>query len=73
MLLQKWPKLRLTAVVILAVLAVVVTFQNRDNVSTRLLFVTIQMPHAILLFATLAIGFAIGVVTGGIMAGKKAA
>ena len=45
---------------IIAILLIVVIFQNMDSVSTRLLFVTIKMPRAALLFIAVAIGFLLG-------------
>jgi len=38
----------------------IVIIQNRGPVQTRLLFVTIEMPHIILLFLMAAGGFALG-------------
>ena len=44
----------------LAAVIAVVAIQNTEPVVTRLLFATVTMPHAILLFTTAAIGFGIG-------------
>jgi uncharacterized integral membrane protein len=38
--------------------------QNTETVATRLLFATIEMPRALLLFITLAIGVVIGLIVG---------
>jgi uncharacterized integral membrane protein len=46
---------------ILAILVAIVVVQNRDPVATHVLFASIQMPLAILLFITAATGFALGV------------
>ena len=51
---------KLAAVAIVAILAIIVVVQNTQAVETKLLFVTVTMPRAILLFVTLAIGFVIG-------------
>lgn len=56
-------KLQLIAALVLAVLVVVVVLQNTDAVETRLLFVTVTMPRAVLLFSTGLIGFALGILT----------
>ncbi len=56
---------------VLALLTVIVLVQNRQPAQTKLLFVTIEMPRAIMLLGTLAIGFAAGLVTAGIWARKK--
>jgi lipopolysaccharide assembly protein A len=55
------PKLKLVALLVLAVLAIVLVIQNTQAVVTRLLFVTVSMPLAALLALTLLIGFAGGV------------
>jgi uncharacterized integral membrane protein len=49
------------AIVVLAVLSLVVVLQNTAAVETQLLFVTLTMPRAVLLFITLLIGFVTGV------------
>ena len=46
---------------LLAILVAIVVLQNRNQVATHLLFWTVSMPHAILLFITAAAGFALGV------------
>ena len=52
---------KLVAAAIVAILAIIVAAQNTQAVETKLLFITITMPRAVLLFVTLVIGFAIGV------------
>jgi len=52
---------KLAAVAIVAVLGIIVVLQNTQAVETKLLFVTVTMPRAVLLFVTLVIGFVIGV------------
>jgi uncharacterized integral membrane protein len=52
---------KLIAASILAILVAIVVVQNRDPVATHVLFVSIVMPLAILLFITAAAGFALGV------------
>lgn len=51
-------KLGFTALI--AVVLIVIIFQNLEPVSTRLLFATVKMPRAALLFLTAAAGFALG-------------
>ncbi len=60
------PKMKLIALLALAVLAVVLVLQNTQMVATRLLFVTVSMPLAALLALVLLIGFA-----GGVLAALK--
>jgi uncharacterized integral membrane protein len=52
---------KLIAASCLAILVAVIVVQNRDPVATHLLFATLSMPLAILLFITAAAGFALGV------------
>ena len=49
----------------LAILVLIVVLQNTQTVETKLLFFTVTMPRAALLFGTLIVGFAIGVLTAG--------
>jgi lipopolysaccharide assembly protein A len=57
--------LKVVAIAVIAVVAVIVVFQNTQAVETKLLFVTLTLPNAALLFGTLIMGFAIGVLTAG--------
>ncbi|MFI4897817.1 MAG: lipopolysaccharide assembly protein LapA domain-containing protein [Phycisphaerales bacterium JB059] len=43
------------------IVVVVLILQNTQQVETRILFATIEMPRAVLLFITAALGFAAGV------------
>jgi uncharacterized integral membrane protein len=45
----------------LAIVVAIIVVQNREPVATHVLFATLVMPHAILLFITAAAGFALGV------------
>jgi lipopolysaccharide assembly protein A len=58
-------KLKVVAIGVIAVVAMIVVFQNTQAVETKLLFLTVTLPNAALLFGTLIIGFAIGVLTAG--------
>lgn len=66
------PKLKLIALLVVAVLTIVVILQNTQAVATRLLFVTVSMPLAALLALTLLIGFAGGVLAA-LKVGKRGA
>lgn len=50
---------------VVALIVVIVVLQNTQSVETKLPFVTMTLPNAALLFGTLIIGFAIGVLTAG--------
>jgi uncharacterized integral membrane protein len=54
--------LKLVVASFLAILVAIIVVQNREQVATHVLFATIMMPHAILLFITAAAGFALGVI-----------
>ena len=64
------PKLKLIALLVLAVLAVVLVLQNTQMVVTRLLFVAVSMPLSVLLALVLLIGFASGVLVA-LKVGKR--
>jgi uncharacterized integral membrane protein len=46
--------------VVIAIVLIIIIFQNVEPVITQLLFVSIKMPRAALLVITLAIGFFLG-------------
>ena len=52
--------LKLITASILAILVAIIVVQNREPVATHVLFATVVMAHAILLFITSAAGFALG-------------
>jgi uncharacterized integral membrane protein len=53
--------LKLITASILAILVAVLVVQNTEPVETHLLFATVAMPHAVLIFISAAAGFALGV------------
>jgi uncharacterized integral membrane protein len=53
--------LKLITASILAILVAVLVIQNTEPVETHLLFGTVAMPHAVLIFISSAAGFALGV------------
>jgi len=57
-----WKRPRVVLGVVLAALAIVIVMQNTEEVSTRILFFTVTMPRAVLLFVTLLVGFILGMV-----------
>ena len=61
---------KLIAIVIIAVAAIIVVAQNTQAVETRLLFMTVTMPRAILLLITLLVGFVLGMLAAGRMSRK---
>src|SRR6476619_5154155 len=65
MLKETMNKLKFVAIAVVALFAVIVVLENTQAVETKLLFLTLTLPNAALLFGTLIIGFAIGVLTAG--------
>ena len=53
---------RLISAALLALLATTVILQNTQPVETKILFLNIFLPHALLLLVTLLTGFALGVI-----------
>jgi len=56
-------KVKIASAAILVIIALIIAFQNRESVDTKLLFATVTMPRAALLFITLVIGFTGGILT----------
>ena len=54
-------RFKMISIAILTVLGVIIILQNTEPVETRLLFLSIIMPRAILLMGTTLIGFALGI------------
>ena len=54
-------KLKIITASILVILVAIMVVQNREPVATHLLFATVVMPHAVLIFITAAVGFVLGV------------
>lgn len=65
-------KARLIGMATLALLVIIIVLQNTDSVETKLLFLKLEMPRAALLFGTLIIGFALGILTAGRLVARKA-
>ncbi len=56
-------KMKIAGSAVLALLVLIIVLQNTEAVETRLLFFSISMPRAALLFGTLVIGYLAGVFT----------
>ena len=54
-------RFKMISIAILVLLGVIIILQNTEQVETRLLFLSITMPRAILLMGTTLIGFALGI------------
>ncbi len=64
-------RIKLICAAVIAVLTLIVVLQNTDPVATRVLFATIEMPRAVLLFGTTAVGFLLGVLVSMHLTRKK--
>jgi uncharacterized integral membrane protein len=53
-------RLKYAGMAIIALLVLIIVLQNTESVRTDLLFVSITMPRAVLLFVTFLIGFLLG-------------
>ncbi len=58
-------KVKIVAIVVISVLALVVSLQNTEAVETKLLFMSVTMPRVVLLVAVFLIGFVTGVLAMG--------
>ena len=54
-------KIKLALIIILALLGIIIIFQNTGTVVTKILFAAISIPKASLLGITILIGFILGV------------
>lgn len=50
-------------IIIVSLLVLIIVLQNTQSVETKLLFITITMPRAFLLFLTFLFGFVVGAVS----------
>lgn len=63
--------IKIVVTVLLAAVAIILLVQNREEEKVIILWMNFGAPRAILLLVTLAIGFAAGVFTAGILRGRK--
>jgi uncharacterized integral membrane protein len=54
-------KVKVIVFLVLLTLTIIIVLQNTEAVETKLVFATVTMPRALLLFTTAVIGFAAGV------------
>ena len=64
-------KVKLVGIVVFLVLAVIIIWQNKDPVDTRLLLLQVKMSRALLLALTFALGFLTGIFVAGHFLRKK--
>jgi len=63
-------KVKTVIIIVLILLILIVVLQNTQAVETKLLFLTITMPKALLIIFTLLVGFAIGVIVASLLRAK---
>ena len=54
-------RFKMICIAVLTILGVIIILQNTEQVETKILFLSISMPRAILLMGTTLIGFALGI------------
>lgn len=64
-------KVKLIAVFVLIILFLIIILQNTASVETKILFITLTMPQAVLLITTTSLGFALGVLVSLILCKKR--
>lgn len=64
-------KAKVVFAAIAMLLTLIVVLQNTETVETSILFMTISLPRAALLFGTMVIGFLLGVLTSGRILARK--
>ena len=64
-------KAKIIVASIAVVLMIIVVAQNTQSVETRILFVTLAMPRAVLLMLTFGIGAVVGLLVALTLSGKK--
>jgi len=64
-------RLKIAGVVLLAVCVLIVVLQNTGTVETKILFFSIALPHAALLFGAVMVGFILGVFVAGRMLSRR--
>lgn len=64
-------KVKMVIIVIISLLALIVFLQNTEVVETKLLFMRVAMPRALLLISTFIIGFVAGIITASLLLRKS--
>lgn len=64
-------KVKLIAIVVISILAFIIFLQNTESVETKILFMNVAMPRAILLILTFLAGFVAGIITTSLLLRKS--
>ncbi|MHC4068607.1 MAG: LapA family protein [Planctomycetota bacterium] len=64
-------KAKFIIVLVISLLTLILILQNTTAVETKVLFMTITMPRALLLLVTFLVGFIAGLITMSVLTGKS--
>jgi uncharacterized integral membrane protein len=64
-------KVKLIVIIVISILAFIIFLQNTESVETRILFMKVSMPRAILLISTFLVGFVAGLITTSMLLRKS--
>ena len=64
-------KVKLIAIIVISILAFIIFLQNTESVETKILFMQVSMPRAILLILTFIVGFVAGTITTSMLLRKS--
>jgi uncharacterized integral membrane protein len=64
-------KVKIILIILIFSLAVVVSFQNKQEVETKFLFTSVTMPRMLLLLVTFTLGFFVGLTTASVLRRKS--
>jgi len=64
-------KARLVAIIVISILVFIIFLQNTESVETKILFMQVSMPRAILLILTFIVGFVAGTITTSLVLRKS--
>ena len=64
-------KVKLIAIIVISILAFIIFLQNTESVETKILFMKLVMPRAILLISTFLVGFVAGTITTSMLLRKS--
>jgi len=64
-------KAKLIAIIVISILVFIIFLQNTESVETKILFMQVSMPRAILLILTFIVGFVAGTITTSMLLRKS--
>ena len=63
--------IKVIIIIVISVLAFIIFLQNTESVETKILFMNVAMPRAILLISTFLVGFVAGLITTSMLLRKS--